>query len=110
MRDFSEKGKLNPDVILSIMQEETCDWSLFPTLTLPKVEVRHFSTENGDNIFVRNLYEVRRIICASIVCSGAGSLTRRIRPYSVCVTPFASIMWLPNSFQSMKPSTVSTTS
>ena len=43
------------------MPTPTCDWSLFPTLTLPKVEVRHFSSTSGDNIFVRNLYELRRM-------------------------------------------------
>ena len=43
------------------MPTPTCDWSLFPTLTLPKVEVRHFSDQYGDDLFVRNLYEVRRM-------------------------------------------------
>ena len=43
------------------MPTPTCDWSLFPTRDLPKVEVRHFSDQYGDNIFVRNLYEVRRM-------------------------------------------------
>lgn len=39
----------------------TCDWSQFPELELPKVEVRYFSNEHGDNIFIRNLYETRRM-------------------------------------------------
>ena len=43
------------------MPTPTCDWSLFPTLTLPKVEVRHFSDQYGDDLFVRNLYETRRM-------------------------------------------------
>ena len=43
------------------MPTPTCDWSLFPTLTLPKVEVKHFSSETGDNLFVTNLYELRRM-------------------------------------------------
>ena len=43
------------------MPTSTCDWSLFPARELPKVEVRHFSSASGDNIFVRNLYELRRM-------------------------------------------------
>ena len=39
----------------------TCDWSLFPQPELPKVEVKHFSSETGDNLFVTNLYELRRM-------------------------------------------------
>lgn len=39
----------------------TCDWSVFPTLELPTPEVRHFSDEKGDDLFVRNLYETRRM-------------------------------------------------
>ena len=44
------------------MPTPTCDWSLFPQLELPKVEARHFSDEHGDDLFVRNLYEMRRMI------------------------------------------------
>ena len=43
------------------MPTPTCDWSLFPELTLPKVEARHYSDEAGDDLFVRNLHEVRRM-------------------------------------------------
>ena len=39
----------------------TCDWSNFPTTELPKAEVRHFSHEDGDSMFIRNLYETRRM-------------------------------------------------
>ncbi len=39
----------------------TCDWSLFPNQELPAPEVRHYVTEAGDNLFVRNLYETRRM-------------------------------------------------
>lgn len=39
----------------------TCDWSQFPELELPQVEVRHFVTEHGDRLFIRNLYETRRM-------------------------------------------------
>ena len=44
------------------MPTPTCDWSLFPQLELPKVEARHFSDQHGDDLFVRNLYEVRRMV------------------------------------------------
>ena len=44
------------------MPTPTCDWSLFPQLELPKVEARHFSDQHGDDLFVRNLYEVRRLV------------------------------------------------
>jgi hypothetical protein len=39
----------------------TCDWSLFAKVELPKVEARHFSTSTGEALFVRNLYETRRM-------------------------------------------------
>lgn len=38
-----------------------CDRSLFPKLALPKQEARHFSTKDGEYLFVRNLYEMRRM-------------------------------------------------
>ena len=44
------------------MPVPTCDWSLFPELELPKVEARHFQDSKGKEIlFVRNLYETRRM-------------------------------------------------
>ena len=39
----------------------TCDWSQFPELELPEAEVRHFKDEYGDDIFIRNLHETRRM-------------------------------------------------
>lgn len=48
-------GKLPP------LPAATCDWSLFPTTELPKAETRHFSDAAGDDLFVRNLYETRRM-------------------------------------------------
>ena len=39
----------------------TCNWELFPELTLPHVDVRHFSNRAGDTLFIRNLYETRRM-------------------------------------------------
>ena len=40
----------------------TCDWSVFPTLELQAPIVKHFHDEHGDDIFVRNVYEVRRMV------------------------------------------------
>ena len=40
----------------------TCDWSKFPTLTLPEPIVKHYCDEHGDDLFVRNVYEVRRMV------------------------------------------------
>ena len=39
----------------------TCDWSSFPEVELPKPEARHFDLEAGDYLFIRNLYESRRM-------------------------------------------------
>ena len=39
----------------------TCDWSKFPTLELPQAEARHFTDQDRDILFVRNLYETRRM-------------------------------------------------
>ena len=43
------------------LPEATCDWSSFPEVELPKVEARHFDLEAGDYLFIRNLYESRRM-------------------------------------------------
>ena len=40
----------------------TCDWSRFPTLELPKPIVKHYCDEYGDDLFVRNVFEIRRMI------------------------------------------------
>ena len=39
----------------------TCDWSKFPTLELPQAEARHFTDQDRDILFVRNLYETHRM-------------------------------------------------
>lgn len=39
----------------------TCDWSAFPEVETPAVEVRHFADEDGDFMFVRNIFETRRM-------------------------------------------------
>ncbi len=43
------------------LPEPTCDWSLFPQPELPKVEVKRYTDKHGDNLFVTNLYELRRM-------------------------------------------------
>ena len=40
----------------------TCDWSAFPALTLPEPIVRHYCDQHGDDLFIRNVYEVRRMV------------------------------------------------
>lgn len=39
----------------------TCDWSAFPKLTLPRMEKRHFTTPTGEDLFVWNMMETRRL-------------------------------------------------
>ena len=39
----------------------TCDWSLFEQAELPAPEVRHYVSDAGDNLYMRNLYETRRM-------------------------------------------------
>lgn len=39
----------------------TCDWSQFPDVELPKVEVKRVNDNYGDDLFVLNLYETRRM-------------------------------------------------
>ncbi len=41
----------------------TCDWSKFPALELPAPVVKHYHDQYGDDLFVRNMYEVRRMVC-----------------------------------------------
>ena len=38
-----------------------CDWSSFPAAELPAPEARHYVKANGDYLYVRNLYETRRM-------------------------------------------------
>ena len=38
-----------------------CDWSSFPAVELPAPEARHYVKANGDYLYVRNLYETRRM-------------------------------------------------
>lgn len=47
---------------LGALPTPTCDWSKLPQPELPAPEVRHFLQESGDYLFVRNLYETRRML------------------------------------------------
>ena len=52
-----------------------CDWSLLPQPELPDAETRHFSLESGDYLFVRNLYETRRMLYTLYNAIGGNSET-----------------------------------
>lgn len=39
----------------------TCDWSKFNDVKLPPAETRHFTSGSSDTLFIRNLYETRRM-------------------------------------------------
>ena len=43
------------------LPKPTCDWSLFEAPELPRPEVRRFINETGDHLYVRNLFETRRM-------------------------------------------------
>ena len=43
------------------LPEATCDWDSFPEVELPAPEVRRYQNEHGDYLFIRNLYETRRM-------------------------------------------------
>ena len=43
------------------LPEPTCDWSLFESVELPAPEIRHYVSDAGGNLYVRNLYETRRM-------------------------------------------------
>ena len=44
------------------LPEPTCDWSLLPQPELPAPEARHYSLNGREYLFVRNLYETRRML------------------------------------------------
>lgn len=44
------------------LPEPTCDWSLLPQPELPAAEARHFTNDGGEHLFIRNLYETRRML------------------------------------------------
>lgn len=44
------------------LPEPTCDWGLLPQPELPDAEVRHFTIGDSEYMFIRNLYETRRML------------------------------------------------
>lgn len=44
------------------LPEPTCDWSLLPQPELPAAEARHFTANGKEYLFVRNLFETRRML------------------------------------------------
>lgn len=47
---------------LGALPVAACDWSSFPVVELPKAEARHYDKgASGDYLFIRNLYETRRM-------------------------------------------------
>ena len=50
------------DGLVGPLPTATCDWSQFDQPELPKAEVRRFNDSDGDYIFIRNLYETRRML------------------------------------------------
>lgn len=56
----------------------TCDWSQFPEVELPRAETRHIIFSDGANyLFVRNLYETRRMQYTHYNAIGTNSQTWR---------------------------------
>ena len=47
---------------LGPLPSAACDWSQFDQPALPKAEVRRFTTDGKETLFVRNLYEIRRML------------------------------------------------
>jgi hypothetical protein len=54
---FTASGKRFPDGL----PEPTCDWSVYPDVKLPDVEILHWNNEAGDKMYILNLYEMRRV-------------------------------------------------
>ena len=69
------------------LPEPTCDWSLLPQPELPDAEVRHFKLESGEYMFIRNLYETRRMLYT--LYNAIGSNPKHGRTASPPCTPVA---------------------
>jgi hypothetical protein len=55
---FTANGKWHPEEALP---EPTCDWSVYPELQLPDVLVNRWNDESGDDLYILNLHEMRRM-------------------------------------------------
>lgn len=53
----------------------TCDWTQFDQPELPKAENRRFNVEGTDYLFIRNLYETRRMLYTLYNAMGANPST-----------------------------------
>ena len=71
----------------------TCDWSSFPAVDLPAPEARHYARPDADYLYVRNLYETRRMQYTLMNLAGTSSYTSvngRLK-YSSKGTPYVRI-------------------
>ncbi|MDR2355562.1 MAG: copper amine oxidase N-terminal domain-containing protein, partial [Clostridiales Family XIII bacterium] len=60
---FTANGRRHPEEALP---EPTCDWSVYPDLPLPDVEVKRFQNYDSqgifvDDLYILNLHEMRRV-------------------------------------------------
>lgn len=60
---------------LGPLPEAACDWSLLPQPALPPVEARHFTVDGREYLFLRNLYETRRMLYTLYNAIGANPET-----------------------------------
>ncbi len=52
-----------------------CDWSLLDQPTMPTMEVRHYTINNEEYMFIRNLYETKRMLYTLYNAIGANEQT-----------------------------------
>ena len=57
------------------LPEPACDWSQFDQPELPKGEARHFTVEKEEYLFIRNLYETRRMLYTLYNAMGSHTAT-----------------------------------
>lgn len=62
---------------LTPLPAPTCDWTSFPEAELPAPEARHFAQESGDHLYLRNLYETRRMWYTLLNLAGTNPETSR---------------------------------
>ena len=57
------------------LPEPVCDWAQFDQPVLPEAEVRRFNDPDGDYLFVRNLYELQRMLYTLYNAMGSNAKT-----------------------------------
>ena len=67
--NYFASGPLGP------LPKAVCDWSQLDQPPLPEPEARHFTVEGKEYLFVRNLYETRRMLYTLYNAMGANSKT-----------------------------------